>query len=128
MTRVTNFGIKRKYVQAGFGQEEELQQQAGPSTLQNNEADASTESAPNPPTKKKRKRTPKSQRDYYVPKEPTKPKGKGKAEDGAGGAEDGGRGEAAADKPALTKAEKKKKKFKDFVERKEKGDYFNEPL
>ncbi|PPQ63729.1 hypothetical protein CVT24_004238 [Panaeolus cyanescens] len=123
MTRATNFGIKRKYVQAGFGQEDapaEPTNQAGPSTIQASEADTSSAPVENPPAKKKRKRTPKSQRDYYVPKEPMKPKGKGKANEG--GEENGEEEQTeAGDKPAMTKAEKKKKKFKDFVERKEKA-------
>ncbi|KAJ7111578.1 hypothetical protein C8R43DRAFT_1041471 [Mycena crocata] len=65
MTRVTNFGIKRTYVQAGFSEPpaaEELVASVAP------EPSSETQSAP--PPKKKRKRTKMSQRDGNKAKTP----------------------------------------------------------
>jgi hypothetical protein len=75
MTRITSFGRKRTYVEAGFGQADaepgtsiptvssEVQEEHHMNTpLGSNEA---VESAP--PKKKKRIRTPKHKRDNYVP-------------------------------------------------------------
>lgn len=79
MTRVTNFGRKRTYVQAGFANEDDAiaaeQPQASTSTANlasnTDKSDTVTEEAvnidtPAPPAKKKRKRTPKSKRDGYA--------------------------------------------------------------
>ena len=68
MTRVTNFGIKRTYLEAGFSNDET------PSTEtvdkpSNGINDPSASSEVSPP-KKKRKRTPKSKRDGNLTKEP----------------------------------------------------------
>ncbi|PPR04375.1 hypothetical protein CVT26_004213 [Gymnopilus dilepis] len=76
MTRVTNFGRKRTYLQAGFSHDNDpvtTQPEASTSTatVQSNTTDAVTDQAvdndtPAPPAKKKRKRTPKSKRDGYA--------------------------------------------------------------
>jgi zinc finger CCHC domain-containing protein 9 len=57
MTRVTNFGIKRTYVQAGF--DAAAVEEKEPVALSEPASDA----LPAPPPKKKRKRTKMSQRD-----------------------------------------------------------------
>jgi len=77
MTRVTDFGRKRTYVQAGFPEQESSQNivtdtsQAGSSTaiLKANNilgTEQTQDAAAAPPLKKKRKRTPKSKRDGYA--------------------------------------------------------------
>ncbi|KAJ6596959.1 hypothetical protein DFH09DRAFT_107080 [Mycena vulgaris] len=55
MTRVTNFGIKRTYVQAGFSETAAVEEPVA--------AEPTSEAQPAPPPKKKRKRTKMSQRD-----------------------------------------------------------------
>ncbi|KAF7338244.1 hypothetical protein MVEN_02049700 [Mycena venus] len=59
MTRVTNFGIKRTYVQAGFSDTAVDSTSTEPVVSEPNESEA----LPAPPPKKKRKRTKMSQRD-----------------------------------------------------------------
>lgn len=67
MTRVTNFGLKRKYLEAGFSNETPSKKTALVSEEQSSpEIHNSTE--PVPPPKKKRKRTPKSKRDGNLAK------------------------------------------------------------
>ena len=74
MTRFTNFGRKRTYVQAGFPEHEASQSttvdapQAGSSTvmLEANAVPGTEDAAAAPPLKKKRKRTPKSKRDGHA--------------------------------------------------------------
>lgn len=56
MTRVTNFGIKRTHVQAGFGD-------AAPTVDEPTVPEPNGAELPAPPPKKKRKRTKMSQRD-----------------------------------------------------------------
>jgi zinc finger CCHC domain-containing protein 9 len=70
MTRITDFGRKRTYVEAGFTAQPELDEPVptpgasssipAPITQQVSEAPSGA-----PPAKKKRKRTPKSKRDNY---------------------------------------------------------------
>lgn len=55
MTRVTNFGIKRTYVQAGFSAADAVEEPVAP--------EPASDPLPAPPPKKKRKRTKMSQRD-----------------------------------------------------------------
>ncbi|KAF8894327.1 hypothetical protein CPB84DRAFT_1816117 [Gymnopilus junonius] len=69
MTRVTNFGRKRTYVDAGFANEEDAKtaEQPQASTSAANTAEGvANDDAPAAPAKKKRKRTPKSKRDGYA--------------------------------------------------------------
>ncbi|KAF5328672.1 hypothetical protein D9619_011651 [Psilocybe cf. subviscida] len=72
MTRVTNFGIKRTYVQAGFAEPDDTPQPSGSTRTSNSEltsgenGSASAESLSATPAKKKRKRTPKSKRDGHA--------------------------------------------------------------
>ena len=75
MTRVTNFGLKRTYLEAGFSNDEtpskETAGQEKPSTGIHDPT-ASSEAAP---PKKKRKRTPKSKRDGNLTKNADEGKG-----------------------------------------------------
>ncbi|KAF9474709.1 hypothetical protein BDN70DRAFT_924446 [Pholiota conissans] len=79
MTRVTNFGRKRTYLQAGFSGDDAQEEPTGSSSRSTNTASTSTveptnvtsqepigSDTPNPPPKKKRKRTPKSKRDGHA--------------------------------------------------------------
>jgi len=79
MTRVTDFGRKRTYVEAGFPEQELSQNieveshtsQAGSSTAMLNAnnvlgTEKNQDAAAVPPLKKKRKRTPKSKRDGHA--------------------------------------------------------------
>jgi hypothetical protein len=59
MTRVTNFGIKRTFLQAGFSDIVDVPAAETPAAPAPNESEA----LPAPPPKKKRKRTKMSQRD-----------------------------------------------------------------
>jgi zinc finger CCHC domain-containing protein 9 len=68
MTRVTNFGIKRTHLEAGFSNNETPSKETaigGRSSVGINDPTASSEA---PPPKKKRKRTPKSKRDGNLAK------------------------------------------------------------
>jgi zinc finger CCHC domain-containing protein 9 len=78
MTRYTDFGRKRTYLQAGFDEPDAKAaaastsaNTAGMTALSQHETVASDSNAISTPAKKKRKRTPKSKRDNY--KGPTQP-------------------------------------------------------
>ena len=103
MTRVTNFGIKRTYLEAGFSNDET------PSTNTdlvdkplNGIHDPSASSEVSPP-KKKRKRTPKSKRDGNLTKKP-----EGEAE--KNGSDDVTVKSSDTTVPATGKSAKKKRK------------------
>lgn len=120
MTRITNFGIKRKYVQAGFGEDDPTPVmtvgEGSSTTLETGPGEGSKTADPqdpsNPPPKKKRKRTPKSKRDGHaadraaeaalngdvVPSEPTPIAEKAEDDPGPDG------------EPALTRLQKKQKR------------------
>lgn len=77
MTRATNFGRKRTYVQAGFPEHEASQStvvdtpqpESSTTALKANKLignEPAQDAAGGPPPKKKRKRTPKSKRDGYA--------------------------------------------------------------
>jgi zinc finger CCHC domain-containing protein 9 len=77
MTRATNFGRKRTYVQAGFPEHEASrsatadtpQPESSTTALKTNNLignEPTQDAAAAPPAKKKRKRTPKSKRDGYA--------------------------------------------------------------
>ena len=109
MTRITNFGRKRTYLESSTDSQGE-----GSGTMKNqlqDHAEVVDSGASAPPPKKKRKRTPKSKRDGHG----TRPMGSAPDEE----AKDVSPGEnalpdAEADKPSKSsKKEKKKKERKD---------------
>ncbi|KAJ3510136.1 hypothetical protein NLJ89_g4847 [Agrocybe chaxingu] len=90
MTRITNFGRKRTYLQAEFAPDEPKPSTSSPTaisshsrqqTYDENSHEALKDSSTLPPPKKKRKRTPKSKRDGYAAQ---------KAAEAAAAAGDGG--------------------------------------
>lgn len=83
MTRVTNFGIKRTYLEAGFPIDETPDKETalvlgGEQSLSAIQVHDPTTSSEGPPTKKKRKRTPKSKRDGNLGKDAAENKGEGR--------------------------------------------------
>ena len=81
MTRVTDFGLKRTYLEAGFSNDETPSKKTALVDQSSTNPTASTEVAP---PKKKRKRTPKSKRDGNLTKNDAESKG----EAGKNGSED----------------------------------------
>ncbi|KAF8800207.1 hypothetical protein BYT27DRAFT_7263108 [Phlegmacium glaucopus] len=82
MTRVTDFGLKRTYLEAGFSNDETSSKKTAlveQSTVGIHDPTASSEAAP--PPKKKRKRTPKSKRDGNLGKDTTENKGEAREND-----------------------------------------------
>ena len=74
MTRVTNFGIKRTYLEAGFSNDETPSKETALTVSSAGIPDPSSSSEA-PPPKKKRKRTPKSKRDGNLLKNTAESKG-----------------------------------------------------
>jgi zinc finger CCHC domain-containing protein 9 len=122
MTRATNFGRKRTYVQAGFPEHEASQStvvdtpqpESSTTALKANNLignEPTQDVAAAPPPKKKRKRTPKSKRDGYAAQRAAEAgiTLEGKSNDGEGEVGEtkiGGDGE----KSTLTRVEKKQKR------------------
>ena len=115
MTRVTNFGLKRTYLEAGFSNDQtpsketvSIVPEGGQSSTGNHDPTTSSEAAP---PKKKRKRTPKSKRDGNLAKNAAESKGeigknvKGDTEDVTA--------ESGTTAPATGKSAKKNKKNKE---------------
>jgi zinc finger CCHC domain-containing protein 9 len=105
MTRVTNFGIKRTYLEAGFSNDETPSKETA-LVDQSSTVHASSEAAP---PKKKRKRTPKSKRDGNLTKKDAE--GKGEAE--KNGSESVTVKSSSTTVPATGKSAKKNKKNKE---------------
>ena len=119
MTRVTNFGLKRTYLEAGFSNDESKETalvtggEPSPSKIH----DPSNPSSEAPPPKKKRKRTPKSKRDGNLAKVSVEAKDETREnESQKGDAEASVKSGTTA--PATGKSAKRKKKNR------EKGDFF----
>jgi zinc finger CCHC domain-containing protein 9 len=74
MTRVTNFGLKRTYLEAGFSNDETPSKETALTVPSTGIHDPSASSEVAPP-KKKRKRTPKSKRDGNLTKNAAESKG-----------------------------------------------------
>ena len=111
MTRVTNFGLKRTYLEAGFSNDGTASKETAlivpgeQSSTGIYDPTASSEAAP---PKKKRKRTPKSKRDGNL----TKNAAEGKSEAGKNGSEDV-TVESGTTVPATGKSGKRNKKNKE---------------
>jgi zinc finger CCHC domain-containing protein 9 len=118
MTRVTDFGRKRTYVQAGFPEHDASQN----TTVETPHAESSTallkvlgteqtqDAAAVPPPKKKRKRTSKSKRDGHAAQRAAEA---GITLDGTPNEGDGTKAEGEGDLPpksTLTRVEKKQKR------------------
>lgn len=118
MTRVTNFGIKRTHVQAGFALDEPesaSQAIAGTSTAPESNKNEEAKDCSNPPAKKKRKRTPKSKRDGYAAQKATEAAALNGEEATSSEAQLAGESKeesavAQDDGPVLTRLEKKQKR------------------
>ena len=106
MTRVTNFGLKRTYLEAGFSNDETPSKETAVVQQSPTGPTVSTEVAP---PKKKRKRTPKSKRDGNLTKNAAESKG----EVGKNGSEDVTVESGIATVPATGKSAKKNKKNKE---------------
>lgn len=91
MTRITSFGRKRTYVEAGFGQADAEPETSTPTvssgvlekTHMNTPSGSNGAVESTPPKKKKRIRTPKHKRDNYVPPTPAEDTETSTAKDGA---------------------------------------------
>ena len=118
MTRVTNFGIKRTHVQAGFSQDEPEpapQPTAGTSAAPESYKHEEYKDSSNPPPKKKRKRTPKSKRDGYAAQRAAEAAALNGEEGAPSGAQPAGESKAESapsqdEGPVLTRIEKKQKR------------------
>lgn len=106
MTRVTNFGLKRTYLEAGFSNDETPSKEAD--LIVPGGEQSSTDPTPAAPPKKKRKRTPKSKRDGNL----TKNAAEGKGEAGKNDTENV-TVEIGATVPATGKSAKKNKRNKE---------------
>ena len=122
MTRATNFGRKRTYVQAGFTEHEAShsaavdtpQPESSPIALKTNNLignEPTQDAAAAPPPKKKRKRTPKSKRDGYAAQRAAEAgiTLEEKSNDGDSGV-DGTKTGGDSEKSTLTRVEKKQKR------------------
>jgi len=108
MTRVTNFGLKRTYLEAGFSNDETPSKETA--LVEQSPTDPGpTISSEAAPPKKKRKRTPKSKRDGNLTKNDAESKG----EAGKNGSED----VTVKSVPATGKSAKKNKKNKERLKK-----------
>ena len=126
MTRVTDFGRKRTYLQAGFANDVDEHPAEGSASAKSLKSSETTYESNNsdlnasaPPPKKKRKRTPKSKRDGYAALRAAEAAARGEVGD-----TEGGEAEAVKDlqsqssasastttpKPGISKSLKKKKR------------------
>lgn len=103
MTRVTNFGIKRTYLEAGFSNDETPSKETALVDQSSTGIHDPTTSSEAAPPKKKRKRTPKSKRDGNLTKNP-----EGEAE--KIGSDDGTVKSSGTTAPATGKSAKNKRK------------------
>ena len=120
MTRVTNFGRKRTYVQAGFDNEPQVQTASNDTSTQDQDASASQEIGHEPETKK-RKRV-RSKKTKFSDADATAADGQSKGGDMADG-------EVGAEHGGATEQRSKKSRFGDkgkqvnrFDKRRQKGD------
>jgi len=135
MTRATNFGLKRTYVQAGFPEHEASQSttvnipqpESSTTALKKNKTGlepTQEDTADGPPPKKKRKRTPKAKRDGYAAQRAAEAgiTLEGKSNDEEGGEVDETKIGGDSEKSTLTRVEKKQKRN---LARRMKGPFFS---
>ena len=123
MTRVTNFGIKRTHLEAGFSNDDTPSKEIaieGQSSVGIHDPTVSSEA---PPPKKKRKRTPKSKRDGNLAKNATEKRDETRENDSLKGHTEDDPVENGASPPATGKSAKRNKRNK---ERRNKGKLFPE--
>jgi zinc finger CCHC domain-containing protein 9 len=124
MTRVTSFGIKRTYLEAGFSNDEIPSQETAispggeQSSAGSHDPIASSEAAP---PKKKRKRTPKSKRDGNLAKNADENRNETKDNDSLKRGTEDDPVESGTIAPTTGKSTKRNKRNK---ERKKKGRFF----
>ena len=106
MTRATDFGIKRTYLEAGFSNDETPSKETALVEKSLTDPTASSEAAP---PKKKRKRTPKSKRDGNLTKNDAESKGEAVKNDSEGATVESG----TTSVPASGKSAKKNKRNKE---------------
>lgn len=121
MTRATNFGRKRTYVQAGFTDHEAShcptvdtpQSESSTAALKNNDLNGNEptqDATAAPPPKKKRKRTPKSKRDGYAAQRAAEAITLEEKSNDGDSEVDGTKTGGDSEKPTLTRVEKKQKR------------------
>ena len=121
MTRVTNFGRKRTYVQAGFDNEPQASTASNDTSTQNQDANAPQYIGDEPETKK-RKRV-RSKKTKFADADATAADGQSKGGDMAEGEEGAERdGEAAERRSKKSKFGDKGKHVNKFDKRRQKGD------
>lgn len=127
MTRVTNFGLKRTYLEAGFHNDETLGKETalapGGEQFPVRTHDPVTSSETAPPAKKKRKRTPKSKRDGNLSRDVAQDKNEATENDSLQRDTEEKSVESGATAPATRKSAKRNKRNK---ERRKKGKLFPE--